>query len=55
MHEKHPHTPNEEYLSVVIDFCWNLMNLMAVKKLKNNFSKLTVHEILKFSWTVSQS
>ena len=39
MHDKHPHTPIEAYLSVFIDFHWNLLKLMAVKNLKNNFSK----------------
>ena len=40
MHDKHPHTPIEAYLSVFFDFRWSLLNLMAVKNLKNNFSKI---------------
>ena len=40
MHDKRSFTPIEAYLSVFIDFRWNLLNLMAVKSLKNNFSKI---------------
>ena len=45
MHDKHPHSLMENYLSVFIDFRWNLMNLMAVKNLKITFRK--------FYWTLT--
>ena len=45
MQDKHPHVSMEEYLEVFIDFRRNLLNLMAVQKLKKNF------EI--FFWTLT--
>ena len=37
MHDKYPWTPNEAQLSVFFDFRSKLLNLMAVKTLKNIF------------------
>ena len=56
MHDKHPHTPIEAYLSVFIDIRWNSLNLMAVKNLKIFFQIFFEHwPILKLLWTVGPS
>ena len=56
MHDKHKYTPIKESLSVFIDFCWKLLNLMAVK-LKIFFRKFFLNALsillqTKLTWLV---